>query len=156
LTAKRAELLNELIPQPVPLAVLVNSSNPVIDDQMRTTGRDLIVVSAATKSDIENAFETMVRRQTGGLIVWQEAYFTSERTLIVTLAQRHAIPAVYGPRLFTEIGGLMSYGDDRNELTRLTGTYAAKILFDLGRPSGLVAPGAIEPKLTVPKLWAQT
>jgi putative tryptophan/tyrosine transport system substrate-binding protein len=44
------------------------------------------------------------------------------------LAQRHAIPAVHGPRRFTEIGGLMSYGDDRNELIQLTGAYAAKIL----------------------------
>jgi putative ABC transport system substrate-binding protein len=60
--------------------------------------------------------------------VWQEAVFTQERTLITTLAARHAIPAIYGPRIFAEIGGLMSYGADRNELYRLIGGYAGKIL----------------------------
>jgi putative ABC transport system substrate-binding protein len=60
--------------------------------------------------------------------VWQEAYLTSERSLIVSLAARYAIPSIYGPRSFTEIGGLMSYGGNRNEAFRLAGTYAGKIL----------------------------
>ena len=70
----------------------------------------------------------MTRQHLGGLVVWQEAYFTSERVLIVNLAAHHAIPAIYGPRLFPEIGGLMSYGPDRDEMYRLTGVYAGKIL----------------------------
>jgi len=135
LTLKRFELLHELLPKSVRLAVLVNSSNPnapePIAELQRTAhaiGRELISVGASTKAEVETAFAEMDRQRAGGLIVWQEAYFTSERSLIVSLAAHYAIPTIYGPRIFTEIGGLMSYGADRNELFRLTGTYAGKIL----------------------------
>jgi putative ABC transport system substrate-binding protein len=135
LTPKRVELLHELLPISVPIALLVNPSNPNADDMVRETqqaaravGWELIVVGATTKSEIEAAFEAMDRQHAGGLVVWQEAYFTFERTLIVTLAARHAIPAIYGPRYFPEIGGLMSYGPNRDEMYRLTGVYAGKVL----------------------------
>jgi putative tryptophan/tyrosine transport system substrate-binding protein len=136
LTAKRVELLNELVPPTLPLAFLTNPTNPniarVIQDTReaaaRTFGRELIVVSANSKSEIEAGFETIVRGRAGGLVVWQEAYFTLERALIVGLAAHHAIPSIYGPRLFTEIGGLMSYGANRDELYRQTGIYAGRIL----------------------------
>jgi putative ABC transport system substrate-binding protein len=135
LIAKRVELLHELLPAAVPIAFLVNPSNPISDDVVRkaqqaarAVGRELIVVGATTKSEIEAAFEAMGRQRAGGLVVWQEAYFTSERTLIVTLAARHAIPAIYGPRRFAEFGGLMSYGANRDEMFRLTGVYAGRVL----------------------------
>jgi putative tryptophan/tyrosine transport system substrate-binding protein len=135
MTAKRIELLHELLPVSVPIALLVNPSNPnasdlvVISQQAaRTVGRTLIVVGATNTSEIEVAFEAMGRQHAGGLVVWQEAYFASERTLVVALAARYAIPAIYGPRTFTEIGGLMSYGADRNEMLRMTGVYAGQVL----------------------------
>jgi putative tryptophan/tyrosine transport system substrate-binding protein len=112
LTAKRVELLNQLVPPTLPLALLTNPTNPniarVIQDTReaaRTFGRELIVVSANSKSEIGVGFETMVRERAGGLVVWQEAYLTLERALIVGLAAHHAIPSIYGPRLFAEIGG---------------------------------------------------
>jgi len=136
LAAKRVELLNELVPPALPLALLTNPTNPNIAKVIRDTqeaatrafGRELIVITANSKSEIETGFETMVRRRAGGLLVWQEAYFTLERALIVGLAAHHAIPSIYGPRLFTEIGGLMSYGANRDDLYRQTGVYAGKIL----------------------------
>jgi putative tryptophan/tyrosine transport system substrate-binding protein len=80
LTAKRVELLNQLVPPTLPLTLLTNPTNPsiarVIQDTReaaRTFGRELIVVSANSKSEIEAGFETMVRGQAGGLVVWQEA-----------------------------------------------------------------------------------
>jgi putative ABC transport system substrate-binding protein len=88
----------------------------------------LIVVGATTKGEIEAAFEAMSEQHAGGLVVWQEPYFYFERTVIVALAARYAIPAIYGPRLFPEIGGLMSYGPNRDEMYRLTGLYAGKVL----------------------------
>ena len=51
-----------------------------------------------------------------------------ERALLVSLAELHAIPSIYGPRLFTEIGGLMSYGPNSKEMYRLVGVYVGKIL----------------------------
>jgi putative ABC transport system substrate-binding protein len=125
-----------LVPPALPLAVLVNPTNPNIakvihgtqEAATRASGRELIVITANSKSEIEAAFEAMVRRRAGGLIVWQEAYFTLERALIVRLASHHAIPTIYGPRLFTEIGGLISYGANRDELFRQTGVYAGRVL----------------------------
>jgi putative ABC transport system substrate-binding protein len=135
LTAKRVELLHELLPTAVPIAFLVNPSNPNFDNVVknarqaaRAIGRELIVLRATTESEVEAAFEAMGRERAGGLVVWQEAYLTSERTLIVTLAARHAIPTIYGPRQFAEIGGLMSYGANRDEMYRLTGVYAGRVL----------------------------
>jgi putative ABC transport system substrate-binding protein len=135
LTAKRVELLRELLPVSVRLALLVNPSNPnwreLTAELQRTAhamGRELISVSASTKAELETAFAEIDRQRVGGIVVWQEAYLTSERSLIVSLAARYAIPSIYGPRIFTEIGGLMSYGSDRNEAFRLAGTYAGKIL----------------------------
>jgi putative ABC transport system substrate-binding protein len=135
LTAKRVELLHELLPTSVPIAFLVNPANTNFTELVgstrqaaRAVGRDLVVFDAIDKSQIEEAFEAMSRRQIGGLVVWQEAYFTLERALIVALATRHAIPAIYGPRAFPEIGGLISYGANRDEMYRLTGTHVGKVL----------------------------
>jgi putative tryptophan/tyrosine transport system substrate-binding protein len=135
LTAKRVELLNQLVPPALPFAFLANPTNPTIAKGIRDTqeatrafGRELIVVTASSRSEIEAAFESMAHRRAGGLLVWQEAYFTLERALIVSLAAHHAIPTIYGPRQVTEIGGLISYGANRDELFRQTGVYAGKIL----------------------------
>jgi len=135
LTAKRVELLHEMLPTAASIGFLVNPSNPGyvelerdIQQATRAVGRELIVLRASTSSEIGAAFETADREHSGGLVVWQEAYFTLERSLIVTLAARHRIPAIYGPRLFPEIGGLMSYGANRDEMFRLTGVWAGKIL----------------------------
>jgi putative tryptophan/tyrosine transport system substrate-binding protein len=134
-TAKRVELLHEVLPTSVPIALLVNRSNPSVNylirntqEAARTVHRELIVVGATTKGEIAAAFGAIVRQRAGGLVVWQEAYFTSKYMLIVDLAARHAIPAIYGPRHFPENGGLMSYGANRDEMYRLTGGYAGKIL----------------------------
>jgi putative ABC transport system substrate-binding protein len=91
-------------------------------------GRELISLGASTTAELETAFAEIDRQGVGGAVVWQESYLTSERSLIVSLAARYAIPCIYGPRSFTEIGGLMSYGADRNEMFRLAGTYTGKIL----------------------------
>jgi putative tryptophan/tyrosine transport system substrate-binding protein len=135
LTAKRVQLLHDLLPTAAPIGLLVNPSNANVGDVVsntqraaRAVGRELIVVGAASKSEIEAAFEAMARQRAGGLVVWQEAYFAIERALIVTLAARHAVPAIYGPRFFPEVGGLMSYGANRDEMYRLTGVYAGKVL----------------------------
>jgi putative ABC transport system substrate-binding protein len=135
MTVKRLELFHELLPKSVPIALLTNPTNPNSGDDLKTVeqaaraiGRELIVVGATTASEIKIAFETIDRRHAGGVLVWQEAYFSSERTLIVALAARYAIPGIYGTRIFTEIGGLISYGPDRDEMFRLAGIYAGKVL----------------------------
>jgi putative ABC transport system substrate-binding protein len=134
LTPKRIELLNQLIPSSVPIAELVNPANPTAleelrasDQTVRALGREFIPVRASNKDEIEAAFVT-VRDSKAALVVWFEAYFTAERALIVSLAKRHSVITIYGTRIFTEIGGLISYGSNIPAMYRLLGGYTGKIL----------------------------
>jgi len=135
LTAKRIELLCEVVPPSALIAELVNPSNRVVDEEVRAAevaaralGRELLVVGASAKNEIALAFETISRRQAAGLVVWQEALFLEQRQEIVALAARHRVPTVYPGRRFVENGGLMSYGPVGSEFYRQVGIYAARIL----------------------------
>jgi hypothetical protein len=63
-------------------------------------GRELISVGASTTAELETAFAEIDRQGVGGTVVWQESYLTSERSLIVSLAARYAIPCIYGAAEF--------------------------------------------------------
>jgi ABC-type uncharacterized transport system substrate-binding protein len=135
LTPKRLEFLDGIVPKSAPIAELINPTNRLVDAESKlaqeaagTLGRDLILVEASTEVEIDAAFETLARRGAGGLAVWQEAFLTSRRHQIVALAQRHRLPAIGPVRLFTEAGGLMSYGTNVSEMYRQVGIYVGKIL----------------------------
>jgi putative ABC transport system substrate-binding protein len=135
LTAKRMEMLNELVPKSAPIAELVNPKNQSVDEEVtlaqttaRALGRDLIVAYAATEAEIDGVFESLARQKVGGLVVWQEAYFRSRRDQIVTLARLYGIPAIYGRRVFTDAGGFMSYGPKEADGYRQIGIYVGMIL----------------------------
>ena len=158
----RFELLHELLPKSVRLALLVNPLNPsaqnTIAESQRAAhaiGRELISVGASTKAELETAFAEIDGQRAGGIVVWQEVYFASERSLIVSLAARYAIPSIYGARIFTEIGGLMSYGADRNEVFRLAGTYAGKILQGM-KPADLPVQAPTKYELVINLKTAKT
>jgi putative tryptophan/tyrosine transport system substrate-binding protein len=131
---KHLELLRELLPSISTIAFLVNPSNPNVVDVPETEaaanalGRRLEVLTASTKGDLEAAFTTMVRRQVGALIVKPDPFFVAWREQLVALAARHAMPAIYSARLFTDLGGLMSYGGNFIELNLPVGIYVGKLL----------------------------
>jgi ABC-type uncharacterized transport system substrate-binding protein len=62
------------------------------------------------------------------LLTSPDAFFTSRRAQIVTLAARHGLPAVYNQREFAEIGGLVSYGPSFPNVYQQTGIYTGRIL----------------------------
>jgi putative ABC transport system substrate-binding protein len=68
------------------------------------------------------------REPAGGLIVMPDIFMTGHRSEITLLAARYRLPAVYPFRYFTEIGGLLSYGNDPFDLVRRAATYADRIL----------------------------
>jgi hypothetical protein len=78
--------------------------------------------------EIEAAFATLARNRTDALMVAPDTFFASRNVQIVTLATRHAIPAVYTVRAYVEHGGLMSYGPSVPEAYRQLAVYAARIL----------------------------
>jgi putative tryptophan/tyrosine transport system substrate-binding protein len=94
----------------------------------RAKGVQLPILRAGTESEIDAAFTTLVQRQAGGLVVPNDAFFNSRREQLVTLASRHAIPAIYGFREFADSGGLISYGANIAAAYRQLGTYAGRIL----------------------------
>ncbi len=136
LGAKRLGLLHELLPGATRFAALVNPDNPFITApfiaEMQTAaaaiGRQIEIVTAATKSDINAAFATFAKIRADGFLISPEALFVANRGQILTLAARHTIPGMYHRREFAAAGGLMSYGSSFADQFRQTGVYAGRIL----------------------------
>src|SRR5262249_48953662 len=88
----------------------------------------LRVLDVRQPADLGVAFETMRREQTDALILLADPLLFSERPLIIALAARHRLPAVYEIRLFPEVGGLLSYGPLPQERFQRMAVYVDRIL----------------------------
>ena len=136
LSAKRLELLRELVPAAVRVAVLINPANSgnadatVRDVEAAVGGMALQVeiVKASTSGEIQTAFERLSREPPDALFVSADPLFTVRRVQLANLAARHAIPSSFGVRDNVEAGGLMSYGTNISDAFRQVGVYAGRIL----------------------------
>jgi putative ABC transport system substrate-binding protein len=135
LTAKRLELLRELVPAAALIAALFNPASPEADTQVfeieraaQTLGQQISVLNARSEADFDTVFATVVEQHAGALFVGGDPLFTSRRARLVALAAQHAIPASYSFRDFALAGGLMSYGADLLDVHRRAGVYAGRIL----------------------------
>ena len=135
LIAKRLELLREIVPKVTAIGVLANPSNPNAEPELKdlqaaaaASGCILHVASATAERDLDRAFQTIVARGAGALIVATDALFLNRRALVVSLASQYALPTSYTVREYPEAGGLMSYGANRSSLWHQAGAYAARIL----------------------------
>jgi len=133
LTAKRLELLRELMPSAIRVAVLVNPANAEnpereVETAARSIGLQIQTLNASTIREINAAFATFVRERPDAVFVGLDPFFNSRRIQLVQLAARYAIPASYPARDFAEAGGLMSYGADIADAWRQAGSYAGRIL----------------------------
>ena len=135
LTPKQLELLHEILPTASTIALLMNPNNPnaqvdALEEQAaaHVLGQRLEVLTASTDGDLEAAFTTMVERRVNALIVKADPFLIARREQLVALAARHSMPAVYSTRLYTEVGGLVSYSIPFVDLYQQVGTYAGKIL----------------------------
>src|SRR5262249_13640507 len=135
-TAKRLQLLSELVPRARVIALLVNPSNAkyaegVIRDAQnaaRTNGLQLHVLKAGSESEIASAFASLVQLHVDALVVAGDPFLSSRREQLVALASRHAVPSTYAWREFAALGGLISYGPSLTSAYRLLGSYAGKVL----------------------------
>jgi putative ABC transport system substrate-binding protein len=135
LSSKRLDLLHALLPTTGVVALLVNPTNRFNDpearsaeDAARALGLQLHLLRAGTPSEIDSAFATLAGLHAGALLVSADPFFTGQRSQIVGLAARDAVPAIYFWREFVADGGLMSYGPDLADSFRLEGVYVGKIL----------------------------
>jgi putative tryptophan/tyrosine transport system substrate-binding protein len=136
-------LLHDLLPQAMRFAVLINPKNPLFETLIAdiraaaaNIGAQIESLSASTSHDIEAAFERLVQKPPDALIVGPDALLNDRRVQIVTLATRHAVPALYPGRDFTEVGGLISYGPNLGDAIRQVGVYTGRVLKG-ERPSDL-------------------
>jgi putative tryptophan/tyrosine transport system substrate-binding protein len=133
LTAKRMQLLRELVPGAKRVALLTNPTDPVNESTLRdleaaVIGQQILAFEAATGHEIDSAFESLVREKVDALFVAGGAFFSARRVQVAVLAARYAVPATYSQRIFVQAGGLMSYGSPLADTFRQVGLYAARIL----------------------------
>ncbi|HZE53128.1 MAG TPA: ABC transporter substrate-binding protein [Bradyrhizobium sp.] len=135
LVAKRIELLRDLAPNASIVGFLANPADPSAktDEQTaeaaaRALGQSVVVVNVATLSDCEAAFDSLVSKGAGALLIQSNPFFNSIATQIVALARRHSLAAIYGRREFVAAGGLISYGSQLQSSYRQLGDYTARIL----------------------------
>jgi putative ABC transport system substrate-binding protein len=134
LSGKWLELLKEIAPQVTQAAVLRDSANPAgiaqfgaIRATASSLGVDVSPVDTRNPGEIERAVAAFARRANGGLIVTGSAA-TVHHDLIITLAARYKVPAVYNDRSQVTDGGLISYGPDRVDQFRAAAGYVDRIL----------------------------
>jgi len=134
-TAKRLELLRELLPAGSTIAVLINPTDPgneaslrEVQEAARAIGQLIYVVNAGSERDFDAAFAEITQRQASAVFVTADPFYTSRRARLVALAAQHAIPASYAFRDFPLAGGLMSYGADLLDVHRHAGVYTGRIL----------------------------
>src|SRR4051794_3872368 len=136
LVAKRLELLREMLPRAAHIALLVNPSASKntettlreVNVAARAMGLQISVLRADTSQEIDAAFAEIVRQRPDALFVGEGPFLNARRVQLVQLAARHAIPAAYSGREYSEIGGLMTYGADIPDAYRQVGVYVGRIL----------------------------
>jgi putative tryptophan/tyrosine transport system substrate-binding protein len=136
LTAKRLELLRELVPAANRIAVLVNPTNDAntdptlrgLEPAATAMGLQVRVLNAYTSREIDAAFATFVHEPPDALFVAQSPFFLSRRLQLAHLATRHGVPAIYALRDYADVGGLMSYGTSLTDAIRQMGVYCGRIL----------------------------
>jgi putative ABC transport system substrate-binding protein len=135
LVAKRLGMLREVAPSANRFVALVNPNTAFTDavvKELQTSaseaGLPIEILRASTGREIDAAFANLVQKPGGALLIGPDAVFVSRRAQIVTLAARHALPAIYFTRDFAEIGGLMSYGPNLADAYHQTGVYVGRVL----------------------------
>src|SRR5262249_7522264 len=135
LGAKRLALLHELLPSAIRVAVLVDPTFPLTEALLQdiaaaapTMGLQIQAFNASTSSAINAVFASFVRERPDALFVGISTFLINRRVQLVHLATRHAVPAVYSGRQYSEVGGLMSYGPNIVDAYRQMGVYTGRIL----------------------------
>jgi putative ABC transport system substrate-binding protein len=116
-------------------AVLVNPTSPNTDAVIKAVraaayviSRDVEIIKASTNREIDDAFSSLTKKHVNALVVTTNTLFIARRVQLVGLAAHHRLPAIYGDRSYTEIGGLASYGTNGLEQSRQAGIYVGRIL----------------------------
>jgi putative ABC transport system substrate-binding protein len=137
LTAKRLELLHEMVPAAAILGLLVNPTNPNVDTLVRDARRAAAALGvrieigrASGERDFDGAFTSLAEQRVGALAIANTGLFNDRADQLGALALRHAMPTIFQSHRFAAAGGLMSYGDNSAErdMYHEVGVYVGRIL----------------------------
>ena len=135
MAVKWPELLKQIAPSVTRVAVLRDPTIPtgpaqfgVIQAVAPSLGMDVVPINVRDVPEIERALAAFARSSNGSLIVTPSGFASVNRDLIITLAARHRLPAVYFGRYFVNSGGLISYGNDIVDQYRRAADYVDRIL----------------------------
>jgi putative ABC transport system substrate-binding protein len=141
LYAKRVELLRELVPGAARIAALFNMSNPSIPPQWkevetaaRSLGIQAQLLDVRKPDDLGRAFDSAIRQRADALVVGLDTLTQANHRLIVELAAKHRLPAIYASMEFA--GGLVTYGVNYPDLYRRAASFADRI-FKGAKPADL-------------------
>jgi putative ABC transport system substrate-binding protein len=135
IAGKWLELLKQIAPGVTRVAVLRDASQvfatslfAAMQTAAPSLGAEVIPVNMRNAAEIEQSVETFARSPNGGLIPAASAAAVRHRELILTLAARHKLPAIYWERFFVTAGGLISYGPDLVDQFRRAAGYVDRVL----------------------------
>jgi putative tryptophan/tyrosine transport system substrate-binding protein len=135
ITGKWLAMLKEIAPNLTRAALLANPRTAAFDYFLRSAKTlapslaiEVVPMPIENANDIERSIEGFAREPNGGLVLPPDTTTVIHRDLIITLATRHRLPAVYAVRVFVAAGGLMFYGIDFVELYRQSASYVDRIL----------------------------
>lgn len=135
LSAKRLEILREIVPQATLIALFMNPDNQNAErdvaagqEAARNLGRQTIVVNARGPDEFPAAFESLTRQRAGAVLLASDPMLLSQRQALVDAALRHRIPVMYWTREFIVAGGLVGYGSPITWMYREAGAYVGRIL----------------------------
>jgi ABC-type uncharacterized transport system substrate-binding protein len=136
LAPKQLEVLRELVPTAITIALLVNPANSTnaetlsrdVQAAARTLGLQLHVLHASTERDFDAVFASLPRLRAGALFIGSDPFFNSRSQQLTALASRHAMPTMYPFREYAMAGGLISYGNSFADAHRQVGVYTGRVL----------------------------
>jgi putative ABC transport system substrate-binding protein len=136
LAGKWLELLKEIAPRVDRVAMLFNPAvAPYAESYLNpfkaaasSFAVEAIAAHVRDESELESVVAAQARAPNGGLIVMPDSFTDVHRAEITSLAARFGLPAVYPRRIYTEVGGLLSYGIDQLDSYRRAATYVDRIL----------------------------
>jgi putative ABC transport system substrate-binding protein len=157
LAGKWLELLKEIAPHVSSVAAVFNPATAPrgggyylasVEAAAKALGMEVIASPIHAESDLEDLIAKQARQPNGGLIVMPDAFLVGHRAEVTSLAARYRLPAIYFYRVFTEIGGLVSYGNDSVDNYRRSATYVDRILRG-AKPSELPVQGPVKFELVI-------
>src|SRR5215468_1138168 len=157
LAGKWLELLKEIAPRVSSVAAVFNPATAPrggayylasLEAAAQSFGVEAIASPIHIEADLEAVIATQARQPNGGLIVMPDVFLVTHRVEVTSLAARYRLPAIYFYRVFTEIGGLISYGNVSVDNYRRSATYVDRVLHG-AKPSELPVQAPVKFELVV-------